>query len=151
MTDLYPDEEGYIGDGAVIGFCRATAAIALHSAVQLHATGVSGVISVTAGAADGDGIGVALKEATAVGDRIPVCFYGVVKMVAGAVLAEGDMAKNDASATYVLPIDTLTHDEFELWRGVSGGATSTAWRLGMCLQAAAASGDEFLLLVGRLT
>ena len=150
MTDLYPDEEGYIADGSVIGFCKATAAIPLHSAIKLNASAVSGLISVTAGAADGDSLGIALKEASA-GDFIPVCWYGVVKMVGGAALNEGDMVRNDASATYVIPIDTLTHDEFELWRGVSGGATSTAWRLGMCLQEAASSGDEFLLLVGRLT
>jgi len=148
MTDLYPDEEGYIADGSIVGFCKATAAIPLHSGVKFG-TSVSGVISVTAGAADGDSNGIALKEAAA-GDFIPVCFYGVVKILAGAVLAEGDMVKSDASATYVLPIDTLTHDEYVLWRGVSGGVTATAWRLGMTLQAAAASGDEFLLLVGRI-
>lgn len=150
MTDLYPSEEGYIADGSVIGFCKATAAIPIHSCVQIASTAVSGEISVTVGAADGDSLGIALKTAEA-GDRIPVCFFGIVKMVIAAAVAEGDMVKSDASATYVIPIDTLTHDEFVLWRGVSGGDTATAWRLGMALQGAASSGDEILLLVGRLT
>ena len=150
MTDLYPSEEGYISDGSIIGYCTADAAIALHSGVQIGATSTSGAILVVAGSADGDSVGIALKEATAAGDRIPVCFYGVVKFVGGAVIAEGDQVISDASATYALPIQTYTHDEFAWYRGVCAGVTGTGWRLGMALQAAAASGDEFLLLVGRV-
>ncbi len=146
MTDLYPDEEGYIVDGSVIGFCKATTAITLHSGVKLSSA--SGVISITAGSADGDAVGVALKAGDT-NDFLPVCFYGVVKMAAGAVFNEGDMVKGAAAPATVLPIDTLTHDQLTLWRGVIG-AGGSAWRLGMALQAAAATSDEFLLLVGRL-
>ena len=150
MTDLYPEEEGFISNGSVIGYCKADAAIALHSCVALGSTATSGAILVVAGSADGDSVGVALKAAGAAGDFIPVCFYGVVKMVGGAAINEGDVLKNDASATYVLQIDTLTHDQFTLWRGVVGASTGTAWRLGTALQGFAASGDEGLVLVGRV-
>jgi hypothetical protein len=149
MTDLYPDEEGYISDGSVIAFCKAAGTIALHSGVTLGATAVSGAVSVVAGTADGDSVAVALKAAST-NDYIPVCFYGVVKMVAGDTIDEGDVVKNDASATYVLPIDTLTHDQFTLWRGVVGATTGTAWRLGTAIQAGASSGDELLVLVGGI-
>lgn len=149
MTDLYPDEEGYICDGNVIAFCKCAATTALHAGVKFGATAVSGAISVLQGAADGDCNGIALK-AGATGDYIPVCFYGIVKMIAGDTINEGDALKNDANATYILPIDTFTHDQFSLWRGVVGATTGTIWRLGMALQAGAASGDEFLMLVGRV-
>ena len=146
MTDLYPDEEGYIADGSVIGFCKAATAITVHSGVSLGSA--SGVITVSAGTADGDSVGIALKAGNT-NDFLPICFFGVVKMVAGAVFNEGDMVKSAAAPATVLPIDTLTHDQLTLWRGVIG-AGGSAWRLGMALQAAAATSDEFLLLVGRL-
>ena len=149
MTDLYPDEEGYICDGNVVAFCKCAAAVPLHSAVQFGTTAVSGAITVLAGAADGDSNGISLK-AGASGDFIPVCFYGVVKMIAGDTFTAGDLLKSDASATYVLPIDTFIHDEFSLWRGVCGETTGTIFRLGMALQQGAASGDEVLMIVGRI-
>jgi hypothetical protein len=149
MTDLYPDEEGYISDGTVISFCKAAGTIALHSGVTLGTTAVSGAVSVVAGSADSDSVAVALKAANT-NDYVPVCFFGIVKMVAGDTINEGDVVMNDASATYVLPIATLTHDEFTLWRGVVGATTGTGWRLGTAIQAGAASGDELLVLIGRI-
>lgn len=147
MTDLYPDEEGYISDGVVIGFCKAAGSIALHSAVYIGNTAVSGVVSVVAGSADADSCGVALKAADT-NDYIPVAFGGIVKFVAGAAIAEGDMVENDASATYAIPISTLTAGQLVLYRGLN--YTGTRIRLGMALQAGASSGDEFLLLIGRV-
>lgn len=149
MTDLYPDEEGYICDGNVVAFCKCAGSVPLHSGVKFGSTAVSGAISVLAGAADGDSNGISLKAGNT-NDYIPVCFFGVVKMIAGDTIAEQDFLKSDASATYILPLDTFTHDQFSLWRGLVGATTGSIWRLGMALQAGAASGDEFLMLVGRI-
>jgi len=148
MTDLYPDEEGHISDGLRIGWCRSSAAIALHSGVFVDATAVSGEIMVTAGAVDGDSIGIALKEATAADQYIPVCFWGVVKFVAGEAFNEGDQIISDESATYGIIIETLTGGQMTCYRGLN--YTGLVCRLGVALQAGAASGDEFLLLVGRV-
>lgn len=147
-VDVYPDEEGHVSNGYIIGFCKASAAIPIHSAVYIHATQTVGDVYVTAGAADGDSIGVALKEAAA-NDRIPILFRGVVKMIAGAAATAGDICMNDASATYVIPIKTLTMDQIILMRGLN--FTGTYQRLGMLLQGGDGSGSEVLVLVGRVT
>ena len=146
MTDLYPEEEGYISDGTVIGFCKAAGSIALHSGVFLGATAVSGAVSVVAGSADGDSIAVALKAADT-NDTIPVCFHGIVKMVIGDTMTAGDIVKNDASATYVLPL-VYTVDDILKLRGLNG--TGTVIRLGLLMQDGAASGDEALVFIGRI-
>ena len=148
MTDLYPDEEGFLSDGCVVGFCQADAAIALHSAVFIGGTSTSGAILVAAGTADGDSVGVALKAASAAGEEIPVCFHGIVKMVIGDTCTAGDIVMNDASATYVLPIKAFTEDEILKLRGLNG--TGTYCRLGLLMQAGAASGDEALVVIGRI-
>ena len=147
MTDLYPDEEGYISDGAVIGFCKLVNSVALHAGVKMGTTAVSGVVSIVTGASDGDSYGVALK-AGVTDDFIPVCFHGIVKMVIGDTCTAGDVVMNDASATYVLPIKAMTEDEIVKWRGICG--TGTYIRLGLLLQNGAASGDEALVFIGRL-
>lgn len=148
MTDLYPDEEGYISDGAVIGFCKLVNSVALHAAVKMGTTSVSGVVSIVTGASDGDSYGVALK-AGVTDDFIPVCFHGIVKMMVGDTMTvAGDLVMNDAKATYVLPIRAMTEDEILKWRGLNG--TGTYIRLGMLMQNGAASGDEALVFIGRL-
>jgi hypothetical protein len=147
MTDLYPDEEGYISDGKVIGFCKAAGSIALHSGVFLGTTSASGVVSVVAGSAHGDSVAVALKAADT-DDYIPVCFHGIVKMVIGDTCTAGDIVMSDASATYVLPLNPFTEDEILKLRSLNG--TGTYCRLGMLLQPGAASGDEALVFIGRV-
>jgi len=146
-TDNYPSEEGYICDGNVIGFCKCQAAVEFLEVVYIHGTNVAGYISVAPAAADGDGIAVALKEGAA-GDYIPVCFFGIVKMYAGAAMVPNDAVINDSLGTYVLPIPTYTHDEFVAWRGYDQDGSQCV--LGTCLGHAAASGDEVLILVGRV-
>lgn len=147
MTDLYPSEEGYITDGNVIGFCKVQAAIELHESVFIHGTAVSGTISVAPAAGDGDGIAIALREGAA-GDYIPVCFHGVVKLIAGDTLTGGDQLINDALGTYVLPMPNTTATNATIFRGIN--YTGVRVRLGVALQNGAASGDELLVLVGRV-
>lgn len=149
MTDLYPSEEGHISDGLVIGFAKiyaGSADVELHEAVNIGTTAVSGWVSVGAAAADGDAIGIAMKAGSA-GDVIPVCFYGVVKLVAGTAITAGQVLRNDALGTYILDLADLSTGNVEsIFVGDNG--TGTAFRLGMALQPGAASGDEFLCLVG---
>lgn len=147
MTDLYPDEEGYISDGHVVAFCKVQAAVEIHEVVWIHGTAVSGALSIAPAAADGDGFAVALK-AGAAGEYVPVCFRGVVKLLAGDTITAMDILQNDALGTYVLPIATVTSDEMQVWRGLNW--TGTRQRLGVALQAASTSGDEILVLVGKM-
>src|SRR4030042_6959321 len=99
-VDLYPDEEGHIGDGLIIGYCKCQATVVQNAAVKIHATAVSGAVSVAPSAADADSYAVALKGGV-VGDYIPVCFYGVVKMYGGSTITAGDFLINDASGIFV--------------------------------------------------
>ncbi len=116
--------------------------------MNIGATLVSDWVSVGAAAADGDAIGVALKAGSA-GDVIPVCFYGVMKLKAGGAITAGQILRNDALGTYVLDIaDLATGNAVPVYVGDNG--TGTAFRLGMALQKAASSGDDFLVLVGGL-
>jgi hypothetical protein len=147
MTDLYPSEEGYISDGYVIGYCKCQAAIELHEVVYIHGTAVSGTISVAPAASDADGFAVALK-AGAANDYIPVCFHGVVKLVAGDTLTVGDQLINDSLGTYVLPMPDTTATNATIFRGLNN--TGSRLRVGLALQNGAASGDELLVLVGRV-
>jgi hypothetical protein len=108
-VDLYPDEEGHISDGLIIGYCRCQAAIVQNEAVFIHATSVSGVVSVAPTAGDADSCAVALKAGSA-GDRIPVCFYGVVKMYGGSTITAGDVVCNDASGIFVAPLPDYNYE-----------------------------------------
>jgi hypothetical protein len=152
-VDLYPDEEGHISDGLVIGYCKAQTTIVQNQAVFLHSTSVSGVVSVAPGVADADSCAVALKAASA-GEWIPVCFYGVVKMYGGSTITAGDVVCNDASAIFVGTVPDydyhLSPTYLSYYAGVKTGAT--VYRLGLALQNAnaAATGGELLILVGKM-
>lgn len=152
-ADLYPDEEGHISDGLVIGYCKAQATIVQNQAVYLHATSVSGAVSVAPCAADSDSCAVALKAASA-GEWIPVCFYGVVKMYGGSTITAGDMVCNDASGYFVAPLPDyafgLSPTYLAYYAGVKTGGT--IYRMGLALQNgnAATTGGELLVLVGKM-
>lgn len=149
-ADLYPDEEGHISDGLVIGYCKAQATIVQNQAVYLHATSVSGAVSVAPCAADADSCAVALKAASA-GEWIPVCFYGVVKMYGGSTITAGDIVCNDASGLFVGTLPVFTDVTIlAYYAGFKTGGT--CYRLGLALQNgnAATTGNELLVLVGRL-
>lgn len=149
-VDLYPDEEGHISDGLVIGYCKAQTTIVQNAAVQLHATSVSGAVSVAPSALDADCCAVALKAASA-GDFIPVCFYGVVKMYGGSTITAGDVVCNDASGIYVAPLPIFTDATIlDYYAGFNNGGS--LYRLGLALQNAnaATTGGELLVLIGKL-
>jgi hypothetical protein len=147
MADTYPDEEGYLGKGLVVRMCKANGAIELHSGVFIAATAVNNYISVVAGAADGDSVGIALKAASD-GGYLPVAFYGMVKLLAGDTINEQDIIINDSNPTYMLPVPTYTAGQLAVWRSLNN--TGTQCRLGMAVTGAAASGDEFVAIIGKL-
>lgn len=147
MTDLYPSEEGYISDGYVIGYCKCQAAVELHDTVFIHGTAVSGVISIAPSTVDSTAVAVTLKAGVA-GDFVPVCFFGIVKLMAGDTLTAGDCLINDSLGTYVLPLPNVTATNATKFRGLNN--TGTLVRLGFALQPGAASGDELLAVIGRL-
>lgn len=150
-VDIYPDEEGHISDGLVIGFCKAQATIVQNQSVYLHATAVSGCVSVAPCAADADSCAVALKAASA-GDFIPVCFYGVVKMYGGDTVTAGDVVVNDSSGIFVLPMPDQNLDltPTQIAYQAAFQAAGTIYRLGLALQNSSTTGAELLILIGRM-
>ena len=147
-VDYYPDEEGHISDGLVIGFAKCVGTIVQNAAVKFGVTAVSGYASILASAADADSFAVALKGGSA-NEYIPVCFYGVVKMYSGSTLTAGDIVINDSSGLFVLG-NTMTDPTCVAYlaRFQQGGSM---YHLGLAMQnASAGSGGELLVLVGGI-
>lgn len=149
MTDYYPQEEGAVFDAnSYILPCRPDDTTSEMSSVKVGTT-VAGRISVTVSAAFGDGIGIALKAATGAGapSRIPVLFYGIVKVTAGqsgTVVTSGTFCTNSITTTYACG-DGFGLSQYSTL--VVGGGAS--YVMGMALQTTAAGTDEFLMLVGK--
>jgi hypothetical protein len=151
MTDLYPDEEGYISDGTIVGFCKAAAPITLHGAVKLAATAVSSYISVQP-ATVGTGYGVALKAADT-NDYIPVAFKGIVKQIVGAVtFAVGKpVIASGTTAGVVEAQPALNGTTMLEYVNLGNGGTTSLYRLGYALQAGTTAGDEVLVMLAGLS
>ena len=143
MVDYWPQEEGCVFDAdAYILPCRPDDAILEMSAVKVGTT-VAGRISVLPSAAIGDGIGIALKAATAAGapSRIPVLFRGIAKVLVDAVGATtGVFAVNNVTTAFGNAATNVVTDLV-----LFGGAS---YIMGLFLQTGAA-GSEVLLLVGK--
>ena len=87
VTDYWPQEEGYIVEGAPVMMCVSTSDITENACVRLTATTI-GQVSVGIGVEAGDCIGVALRSCES-GQVVPVAFKGIVKVLADASLALG--------------------------------------------------------------
>jgi len=145
VVDYYPDEEGYISEGHIIGYAKAGTAITAFNSVKLGTTAAGSVV-VDVGAADGDSIGIALKTAVT-NDLLPVALRGIMKIVAGEAIAANSVLKNDSSPGYMLVIgDLATGTAAPIFVGLNG--TGTVIRMGIALQDATQSGDEILMLLG---
>ena len=140
-TDYWPQEEGYIVEGAPVAMCIAAAAIGEMSCVKLNST-AAGSINVAASAAVGDSIGVALRAAIGTGDTIPVAFGGIVKMITGGTLALMDTVESQGVNTAeVIQVANSTD------MAIADQAGDVC--LGMALHAGVTLGDEILVLLGR--
>jgi len=143
-TDYWPQEEGYIVEGAPVMMCVATAAINEMATVFLGAATTIGQINVTAGAANGDSVGVALRSATT-GQVVPIAFRGILKMQAGGVFALGCPVMNDGGAEPNSSSVITAGDSTAIILGTDG----TERILGTALQQGVANDDELLILLGR--
>jgi len=140
-SDYWPQEEGYIVEGAPVMMCVSGGTITEMACVYLSGT-TAGQVTVTTNAAWGDSIGVALRAVSGAGKMVPVAFAGVVKLLADATLALGQQVCNQAAGGNKI-IDTPTSANIKL------GDNGTAYVLGIALQAAADDEDEILVLLGR--
>ena len=139
-TDYWPQEEGYIVEGATVMMCVTGGTITEMACVQISGT-TAGQITVAHSAAYGDAVGVALRACSVTGQMIPVAFDGVVKMLADATLAAQQIVMAAGSDTSKV-IDGPASNSLYL----NGGS---AWVMGMALQAAADDEDQILVLLGR--
>ena len=139
-ADYWPQEEGYIVEGAPVIMCVSSSGITENACVRLTAT-TAGQVTVGVGAVWGDCIGVALRACNS-GQVVPVAFGGIVKMLADATLALGQHVCNQATGgnkVIDLPVSA----------NVLIGTQGTAYVLGLALQEAADDEDEILVLLGR--
>jgi hypothetical protein len=137
VTDWYPDEEGSIVDGLICGFCYADGAIGEGNIVK-WGTSAAGRVAVAASTAVGDGIGVALKEASGAGAYIPVAFSGIVKMTVDETLAIGDLVISE-SVTQIVGVGDSTTLTIN---------SATQKIIGCLMQASTDEDDEVLVLLG---
>ena len=137
-VDYWPDEEGSIVDGLICGFCYADGAIA-EGRIVTWGTSAASRVAVKASTAVGDGIRIALKDASGAGAIIPVAFSGIVKVTTGETLTIG-LLLTSLSSVYVASLGTS--DNLNLNEGASKC-------IGCLMQGGADDdGDEMLALLG---
>ncbi|RJS67918.1 hypothetical protein CW680_01080 [Candidatus Bathyarchaeota archaeon] len=120
--------------------CKAGAAITKGDFVKL--SDAQDFTVVAAGAND-DVLGVAMKEAQAAGEYIPVCVFGIVKMECGGTVTAGNAVASNSEG---LPVDVADQPVDE-----GGTATYTIYYnhvAGIALQSGG-DGDYVLIFVGR--
>ena len=143
-TDYYPNKDGYVADGHVVGFCYADGAIVAGTFVKLGTSRANYVAVITTAVAS-EAIGMALRDASGAGDVIPVCFDGVVKTMAQAAITTGWLVGNNASSNKVV---ALAYGS-DCLRVNGAGGNYTARILGTALQGAALDTDEVLVYIGK--
>jgi hypothetical protein len=149
-TDFYPQEEGAVFDtnSLILPCYPYGAGISELSAVAVSnaagATTVAGRLAVIAASGIGDGCAVALKASSAAGVplRIPILFYGAVKLTMDAAVTVGKFIVNTAAPTVYADVGTLHYDHLVVGNGAS-------YILGLALQGGGAVSDELLVLVGK--
>jgi len=166
QVDNWDQEEGYVSAGLQIAFCELGATVVAGDLVGFGSAAANKVV-MTLWSAVGDAVGVAIKGGVS-GDRIPVAFYGVVKLAnaVGGQLTVGACvigAATNVSVTNSSGI-VMTYGYVTALTGYASATTNvtyaagfylhanngtgTCYRIGMALQTAATQGDEFLCLVG---
>lgn len=145
MTDYWPEKDGQISDGLVVGYCKAAGSITLHTAVKISASAASCITIDEAGY--NEGVGVALKAADT-NDFIPVMFYGIMKVkvdTAGAVSVMNHVVSGTTAADFVA-MATASHTTYD--QTIADWIDGTTHKIGLALQAGTTDADEFLVLVG---
>lgn len=147
-TDYWPQEEGYIVEGAPVMMCRANDTIVEMACVNVTA-GAAGYVQVDHSALMGDSIAVALRACTVTGQYIPVAFRGIVKMLADStiIVQQTLISQGTDSAKVVRQNAAANVGSDDLWCNYSAAALGTAWIMGLALQAGITDGDEILMLL----
>lgn len=152
VSDLFPNKDGYIEDGHVIGFCYAEDTTMTAGAfVKFGATTRANYVSVAVSDDACDAVGMCLRTPAATGDIIPVAFQGIVKAACHSTIAIGDLVGNSSTTVTALiealgayASNTLQHNS----------TNYTARILGMALQAgdsnAGVNPDEILILLNKI-
>ena len=153
VVDYYPQEEGAVFDSeSYIIPCYPDGAIAEVCSVKFGTT-VAGRISVITVANDtGTGVGIALRASSGAGvpSRIPIIFYGIVKVTTTAVESRtclaGSFAMNNGTSKF-LSEATLAYAALQV--AAASGSNIMGLCVGGPLTTAGLAGDEVLLLVGK--
>jgi hypothetical protein len=148
MVDYWPQEEGAIFDySSYILPCYPESLILELSSVKPGATTTAGRIDVTASTTKADGIGIALKAASAGGvpERIPVLFYGAVKLL----YDDTNSATPMGGFVYNSITTTICCVEAPVWADLVASGAGSSYILGMALQAGTTGDDSQLILVGK--
>ena len=142
VTDKWPDEEGYIVEGTVIGFATLGGTVLEGEPVKFG-TAATGQVVVTTPAAVGDSFGVALKYGVS-GDIIPVAVGGVMKFVATGTFNVGEYVMGGTSAWVQIGGATANTTKLQIF---TAAGSAGSYVLGLALQTAGASGDEVLVML----
>ena len=146
VTDYYPNKDGYITDGNVIGFCYADdTTMAAGSFVTAGSTQAK-YVGVKVTAAECDGIGMCLRTPSAIGDIVPVAFRGVVKAVASGTITIGQLVSNSMTTKAAV---VLTHAEATSATLIANAGTARILGTALQGQATAVTADEILVMLGR--
>ena len=145
-VDFFPNKDGYICDGQVIGFCYADDVTMTAGTYVKPGSTQSHYVGVATSTVANDAIGMCLRAPSAIGDVVPVAFAGVVKTIASGTIVIGDLVGNS--------LTTIT----TVVRAYAEAANSNAYLfnagtrhfLGTALQSnTALTADEILVMLGK--
>lgn len=150
-VDQWDSQEGYISQGQVIGFVTLDTACVAGDILGFTAAaaGQQNKICMSLYTGEANGVGVCLKTGVT-GDKVPVCFYGVCKMLAFSVCTAGGFVSScgtpGTTITYGAVTPVTAHTNADHWARLS--STGTAFILGQCLQNGTTVGNQLLVLIG---
>ena len=149
-VDQWDSQEGaYISQGRVIGYVTLGTACVAGDILGFAGTPAANKIVMDLYTGEANGVGVCLKSGVT-GDMVPVCFYGVCKMLAFSVCTAGGFVSSSGTPgttiTYGAVTPVTAHTNADHWARLS--STGTAFILGQCLQAGTTVGNQLLVLIG---
>ena len=147
-TDLFPNKDGYIEDGHVVGFCYADDTTMTAGSWVTFGTSRANYVAVKVTAAAADACGLCLRTPAAIGDTVPVAFMGLVKTAVHSTIAIGDLISSSITTktAVIEALGAYTSDK-QIHNGVGGNFTARI--LGTALQAGIPA-DEILVLLGKV-
>ena len=147
-TDLFPNKDGYIEDGHVVGFCYADDVTMTAGSWVTFGTSRANYVAVAITAAAADACGMCLRTPAAVGDVVPVAFMGLVKTAVHSTIAIGDLVSSSITTkTAIIEALGAYSSEKQIHNGVGGNFTARI--LGTAMQGGNPT-DEILVLLGKV-